>query len=179
MAQIINKNLAVIGLASVLLSACASTSIPTRIQQAPEGQPTVTEVQQDPVRFNDATVRWGGTIVKVDNLAETTYIEVLARTLSSKGKPDADSSGKGRFMIRFDGFFDPEEYAKDRLLTVTGKTAGIREKPVGEYLYRYPLVIPDSHYLWPVEQPYNYYPFYRDPFYDPWYPFGYRYPYYW
>ena len=179
MTQNIIRNLACISLASVLLSGCASTRIPTRIQQAPAGQPAVTEVQQDPARFNDTAVRWGGTIVRVENLPETTYIEVLSRTLSGKGKPDAGSSGKGRFMVRFDGFLDPEEYTKDRLLTVTGRTSGVREKPVGEYLYRYPLVVPDSYYLWSVEQPYSYYPYYRDPFYDPWYPFGYRYPYYW
>ncbi len=173
------KDIACIGLVSVQFSGCASTDIPVRIQQVPEGQPTVAQVQQEPTRFDSVLVRWGGTIVSVENLPHATLVEVLSRKLSSKGKPDSDSSGKGRFMVRFSGFLDPEEYPKERLLTVTGRTSGILEKVVGEYPYQYPLVLPESHYLWPKEQPPSYYPYYREPFYNPWYPFGYRHPYYW
>ena len=178
MVGIDNRGAACLLLVSALLSGCASTGAPEAIRQAPAGQPGVSEVQQEPERFVGTTVRWGGTIIKVENRPDTTLIEVLARPLSSKGRPDADAGGEGRFVARFEGFLDPEEYARDRLLTVTGKIAGIRERPVGEYRYRYPLVIPDSFYLWPVEQPASYYPYYPGPFYDPWYPFGYRYPYY-
>lgn len=160
-----------------LLNGCSS-NVPELIKMAPPGNIQVAEVQQAAGRFNHSQVRWGGTIIKVDNRKESTFIEVLARSLASEGKPDSGSDGQGRFMVKVKGFLDPEEYPKDRLLTVTGSVTQVIERSVGDYKYTYPVVEAEVYFLWPEEKDYPY-RYYRDPFYDPWYPFGYRYPYYW
>ena len=74
------------------------------------------------------------------------------------------------------GFLDPEENPKGRLLSVTGTLSANVKKRIGEYLYDYPVVDSEARYLWPEEEVYPY-PYYRDPFYYPWYPYGYWHPY--
>jgi len=81
---------AVIGLALIILQGCASTT-PAFLKEVPKGDLRVSEVQADPQRFKGSKVRWGGSIIKVDNLKNQTMIEVLSRPLSSDGKPDSDS----------------------------------------------------------------------------------------
>lgn len=171
-------------LSILLLPACAS-HIPKNIQEPVASKITVSEVQQKPAQFKGEKVRWGGTIVKVINLENKTLIEVLSRNLTSKGEPKSSSQGQGRFMASIDGFIDPAEYPEKRKITITGHIAGIKEQPVGEYLYHYPVVTTEAFYLWPepIDNPYSLSrPYYYDPFFDPWYPYPYswgRHPYYW
>jgi outer membrane lipoprotein len=76
-------------------------------------------------------------------------------------------------------FLDPQVYAPDRQVTVTGTLLRTEAGKVGEYPYTYPVIQADAWYLWPeaTERPYGYlYPGWYDPwYYDPWYPYGYRY----
>ena len=167
--------------AVLTLGACAS-QVPEPIQTAPAGAPPVAEVRPDPERFVGSEVRWGGTIASVENRADDTVVQIVARELSDSGKPQADDRSSGRFMAVFDGFLDPVVYAQGRRLTVTGEIVGSRAQKVGEYEYRFPVVEVDAAYLWPQETDAGRYPRYYDPFwYDPWYPYwphGLR-PYYW
>jgi len=167
------------------LSGCATTSnLPELIGMPPENVIDVSEVQQDPQRFLGERVRWGGTIIGVENLEETTRIEILSRPLSKSGKPTEDRPGQGRILAELEGFVDPANYPEGRLLAVAGEVAGVVERPIGRYPYVYPVVKVEAQYLWPkpvtkvYPYPYYYDPFY-DPFIDPWYPYGYRYPYHW
>ena len=166
------KRLAPILLASLMLGGCAS-NIPELIRQAPPGDIQVEEAQQRPEDFLNSRVRWGGSIVGVENLAEMTYVEVLSRRLSSNGKPEADSS-RGRFKMALEGFREPQGFPKDRLITVSGTLVEVAEGMVGDFNYPYPIVAPDSYYIWAVERTYYPYPYYYDPFYYPW-----HYPYWW
>lgn len=164
----------------LLLSGCAST-VPESIRIAPADDIRVEEVQQADGRFVDSKVRWGGTIISVKNQAEETRIEVLSRKLSKDGKPLTSSKSEGRFIARIKGFLEPEEYPKDRLLTVTGTLQKVVEQPVGKYPYPYPVVDVQAYHLWPQEKHYPP-PYYYDPFYDPYfypYPYWRRHPYYW
>jgi outer membrane lipoprotein len=158
---------------TVCLTACA-TPVPQAIRIAPAAAVSVTQVQQDPTKYVGQRVRWGGTIIAVENGKHTTGIELLARPLDSDGEPRADLPGVGRFIARIPAFADPAEYPKDRLLTVVGKVEGIETRPVGDYPYRYPVVAAETRYLWPqpVRPAYLYpypYPWYG-PWYGPWYP---------
>lgn len=177
----IHTMLAGSGLISVLLlSGCAST-VPESIRMAPADDIRVEEAQQAGQRFVDSQVRWGGSIISVKNQADNTLIEVLSRKLSKDGKPLTDSKSQGRFIARIKGFLEPEEYPKDRLLTVTGTLQKVVEKPVGNYPYPYPVVDVKTYHLWPQEKNYPP-PYYYDPFYDPYfypYPYWRRHPYYW
>jgi outer membrane lipoprotein len=85
-------------------------------------------------------VHWGGRIVRVENLRDSTLIEALAFPMDGNGRPRTDQSAEGRFMIESPGFLEPHEYAPDRLIEVRGKLAGFRNGRVGEADYRYPLV---------------------------------------
>ncbi|MDJ0806717.1 MAG: Slp family lipoprotein [Gammaproteobacteria bacterium] len=166
-------------LTGLFLAGCSST-IPDLIKRVPKDNIQVDEVQQKPDEYLDSLVRWGGTILQVENLAEKTHIEVLGRKLSSNGKPDSTSRSQGRFKIALQGFKEPEEFPKDRLITVYGKLTEVIEGQVGTYNYRYPIVEPKAFYLWSKERNYRHHDYY-DPFYYPWHPYWYRYPYpyYW
>ncbi len=164
-------------LLAVMLSGCAS-HVPELIRNPPPGDLRVEEVQQKSGDFSGSEVRWGGSIISVRNQAAETLIEVLSRPLNKEGKPQDDSKSGGRFLARIPGFLEPEEYPKDRLLTVTGQVREVIEQPVGNYPYPYPVVDVKAYHLWPEVKTYP--PYYYDPFYDPYfypYPYWRRYPY--
>jgi outer membrane lipoprotein len=164
-----------IALATPLLNGCAS-KVPAHIRIAPAGDVRVEEVQQRSEQFIGSEVRWGGYIISVHNRQRETLIEVLSRTLNEEGKPLEEAKSGGRFMARMPGFLEPEEYPKDRLLTVTGQVKEVIEQNIGSYPYPYPVVDVKAHYLWPEVK--HYPPQYLyDPFYDPYYPYFYPYPY--
>lgn len=152
-----------------------SSNIPALIKQAPPDNIQVKEAQQQPEAFIGSRIRWGGQIIAVENLKDTTEVELLSRPLSDSGKPNTESKSLGRFKLRLDGFSEPEDFPKDRLMTVNGRIIEVSDGQVGEYPYLYPIVEEDVHYIWPVEREYP--DHYHDPFYYPWYPW-YRYPYY-
>ncbi len=170
--------------ALVLLAGCAT--VPEAIRRPPPGdlQPDEVRAAATPQDYLGATVRWGGTIAAVRNLAQETEIEIVARRLDGQGRPQGDDTSRGRFLVRVSGFLDPAIYAPERELTVRGRLEGVLQRPIGEYPYRYPVVRAEQVYLWPPRptQPAPAPPYYYDPFwYDPWYPWGwpyYRYPFY-
>lgn len=171
----------ILGLTALyVITGCAS-NVPELIRAAPAGDLRVEEVQQQQsADFAGSQVRWGGSIISVRNEADQTLIEILSRELSKDGKPNEESKSRGRFIARIAGFLEPEEYPKDRLLTVTGEVRKVVEQPVGSYPYPYPVVDVKAYHLWPETKEYP--PRYYDPFYDPYfypYPYWRRYPYYW
>ncbi|MEW8622042.1 MAG: Slp family lipoprotein, partial [Candidatus Thiodiazotropha endolucinida] len=116
--------------------------------------------------------------ISVENLAQETRIEILSRPLDDEGKPKDDSRSIGRFIARIEGYLEPEEYPKNREITITGNIVEVVQKPVGDYPYPYPVVEVEAYHLWPEEKVYTH-PYYYDPFYDPfYYPYWRRYPYY-
>ena len=165
-------------LGTLLLIGCSS-STPDLIRQVPVNQVKVYDAQQNIQSYIGQKVRWGGTIIQVENFTRQTAIEILSRPLSEDGKPDEDSPGEGRFLAIIDGFAEPAEYPRGRLITVYGELTGKRIKAVGEYPYHYPEVRLETLHIWPAPQPrHDYYP-YRDPFfYDPWWPYWRPWPYY-
>jgi outer membrane lipoprotein len=150
-----------------------SSGVPPAIRGDVPGQPlnpvSVAQVQRGADAYSGQRVRWGGSILAVRNLPNSTEIEVLSRTLASDGEPRADADGEGRFIARVPEFIDPAEYAKDRLLTVVGRIDGVETRDVGEYPYRYPVVAVSSRYLWPAAESYGYPPGYGFPYGYPWY----------
>jgi outer membrane lipoprotein len=162
----------------LLFSGCAS-KVPKVIATPPAGDIRVDEVQQRSQAFVNAKIRWGGEIIAVENLSQETRIEILSHPLNDEGKPKQDSRSIGRFLARIMGYLEPEEYPKNRMITVTGNIIEVVKKPVGEYLYSYPVVEVEAYHLWPEEKVYTQ-PCYYDPFYDPFfYPYWPRYPYCW
>ncbi|MEN8168941.1 MAG: Slp family lipoprotein [Pseudomonadota bacterium] len=166
---------------TLLLHGCASKP-PAALRNAPEHSPTLSQVHAQPKAYLDKRLRWGGSIAGVENLPQTTRIEIVARRLYDSGEPISGDSSEGRFLAHFDQFLDPSIYSVGRSITVVGTLARIEQRELDQMHYRYPVISVESHHLWPEPEPYQepyYDPFWHDPFfYDPWYPFGYPYPYY-
>ena len=145
--------------------------------------------RDNPDQYRDRRVKLAGEIVSLDSLKDSTVIEVVSRDMSRSGRPIVDSDNtQGRFLAVFRGFLDPANYSEGREITVIGLLSGIREQPIGDYLYQYPVVTVESHHLWkklPASSRYDDVNFW---FYGPWYGYpGYRFgydpywdtPYYW
>lgn len=167
-------------LLGALLQGCAS-GVPAALRDAPKQSPTLGQVRAQPDSYTDLRLRWGGTIVKLENLPQSTRIELVARPLDKHGEPLSGDSSEGRFIARFDSFLDPSIYTIGRNLTVVGSFVHLEQRELDQMRYRYPVIRVESHHLWPEQEPaHEYYdPYWHDPFfYDPWYPFGYPYPYY-
>ncbi|MCG6899490.1 MAG: Slp family lipoprotein [Gammaproteobacteria bacterium] len=164
------------------LSACAS-QVPQSIREAPAGMPSLQQVRADASHYLGQQVRWGGIIIETVNREDATWLTLLGRPLYNSGKPKITDDSAGRFIAIVPEFLDPQVYAADRRVTVSGTLLRTETAQVGDYPYTYPVVQSEAWYLWPkeTEPPYTYrYPGWYDPwYYEPWYP-PYAYPYrYW
>jgi outer membrane lipoprotein len=156
--------------ALLIFAGCAHRG-PEAIRLAEVQPVTVAQAKTTPEQFENVRVRWGGTLVNVENRERETLIEILSRSLDPNGYPDAAGSAGPRFLVRIAGFVDPAEYAADRLITVVGRINGTTTGHIGEYEYRYTLIDADVVHLWPITPPQPCCPLYSryDPWYYPWY----------
>jgi len=125
------------------------------------------------------TVRWGGTIVRVENLAsQQTLLEIVSRPLRSNGRPLHNDRSYGRFFALVDEFLDPQIVTADRDFTVIGSLAGRMAGKVGEADYVFPLVSINQYTYWKKPQEksaphfphWNQHPFWiDDPLWRNWY----------
>ena len=167
-------------LLALLLSACAS-QVPLLIREAPADSPSLEQVREHAADYLGRQVRWGGTIIETGNRENTTSLTVLGRPLYKAGEPEVTDDSAGRFIAIVPEFLEPQVYAPDRQVTVTGTLLRTEAGKVGEYSYTYPVIQAEVWYLWAVETegPYGYGPWYYHPWYEPWYHYNrpYRYPY--
>ncbi len=157
----------------LLLTACATT--PPAIRHAPPGDLQLGEARDDVSAHRGTPVRWGGTIVSVENKNNETWIEVLELRLSRAGEPKRYGPSAGRFLIRVSRFLDPLLYTKGRGITVIGILEGDVERSIGKQPYSFPVVKADEHYLGRPDRRYSYDPPYNHYGYYPRYHYGYRY----
>ncbi len=138
---------------------------------------------QNPDAFVGKRVRWGGTIVTVENRRTETWLEIVARPLQRGGRPTSTGATTGRFFGRVAGFLEPETYQRGREVTVVGTLSQSITRTIGEFPYPFPVVNVETAYLWeqlPDYDPYYYRRYYWDaPYYYPWWPYGpfHHYPY--
>ncbi len=124
---------------------------------------TVAEARQTPPG-TPQTVRWGGTIVGIANIADNkTQVEIVSRPLQRSGRPISDDRTDGRFIAEFSDFLDPEIYTAGRELSVVGTVAGTVDGRIGKTEYRFPLVQVSDHRYWKPLPPREYY---RPPIHD-------------
>jgi outer membrane lipoprotein len=166
----------------LILTACSN--IPPAIQDPPAFDLSYQEALTNTAKYKNAPVRWGGTIVEVENEPNFSAIQVLLYPLGSYGRPDLDENNQGRFVLKSPEFLDPAVYKKDTSITVAGTLAGDTERTIGNKTLRLPLIIAKQIHLW---QEVDYYPYYGGYGgfgygYGGYYPYGgfygYR-PYYW
>ena len=94
-------------------------------------------------------VMWGGLLVSMSSLDQSTQLEILAYPLNSKQRPDTSKTVQGRFILTFEGFLEPVDYVEGRIVTATGELVDTQEAVVGEIRYQLPVVEAEEIYLWP------------------------------
>lgn len=152
-----------LGIVALLLlgSGCASKP-PSSVGLAVVDDVTLATVRAAGESYQGSTVRWGGVITATENKADHTLVFIAARALEDNEQPLTDSASDGRFVARFDGFLDPLVYKTNRRLTVVGQIDGHLVRPIGEFDYRFPLVVVrDSRLFAEALRPRPYY--YPDP----------------
>jgi len=147
----------------VSLSACSVVSKNVREQAADLPFSALT---QNPQAYSGQTVILGGYVACVANLPKQSRVMVLHAPLDFQDRPKAREKSQGRFMVVTDDFLDPMVYEKGRRITVAGTVTGQTTEKVADYAYTMPEVRAGEYHLWEAwsSQP----PYYRDPYYPPW-----------
>lgn len=140
--------LVTIALLGWLMSGCAS-NVPKSISQPVAGAPTLAAVVADPEVYRGRAVRWGGSIARIENRDNETWLEIVAMRLDAFGEPYREDRSAGRFLARTSGFLDPQIYARDRMVTIAGTLEGAEPGKVGEQSLMLPVVAATDAYLWP------------------------------
>lgn len=136
----------VAGVCLLLLAGCVTT--PANLQSPSSDSPGVQQVRANAEANLNKSVRWGGTIVGVQNLQGETRIEVIGKPLFRNGQPDSREVSQGRFIAVFDKFLDPADYKKDSAITIVGVVTGTELGKVGEAEYDFPRVQATASQLW-------------------------------
>jgi len=144
-----------IALLAAGLASCATVPAPL------QGQYAATTPRD--ARADGQQIRWGGEIIKVEPMQDTTCFEILARDLDASARPTGRDASQGRFMACHAGFYDPEEFDRGREITVVGQVSGTDHGKVGQFDYAYPHVNASAVYLWPKRPLYVRSPYYYDP----------------
>jgi outer membrane lipoprotein len=139
-------------IACLALTACSN--LPPEIEDPPAFDLGYTEAATHIDKYKNAPVRWGGTIIEVENEPSFSAIQILLYPLGSYGRPDLDEPNQGRFVVKSAEFLDPAVYTKNTSITVAGILDGDTERKVGNKALRLPLVVAKQIHLWP-EQYYN------------------------
>lgn len=161
----------------LLLAGCTASTVPELVRTDGADVPTVEQAQQQPEALRERPVRWGGEILAVNNLADSTEVVVLRRELFSGGEPKPEAGEGRRFVARLPGFVDPAGLAPKTRITVVGRLAGNSVRKVGEYAYPHPVVQVQQWHHWGEYQPPTLPRWHTDPFYcDPLWPWGYPWP---
>lgn len=162
------------------LSLSACTNMPPIIRDFPATELSYQTASANPDAYRETPVRWGGTVIAVENETDFSLLQVLYYPLDRSGAPKIDLPGEGRFAIKETDFLDPAIFTRDTEITVTGTLQGSIERTVGSKTIQLPLISAETIYLWP----HNYQEdrllwsnrYYRH--YGPYYPGSYGYPFF-
>jgi outer membrane lipoprotein len=166
----------------LLLVGCSS--IPTNIENPPAYDLSYNYANQDPTRYKNMPVRWGGVIADLENEQNASLLQILTYPLNSYGRPQLDEQPQGRFVVKTTQFLDPLVYSKNSEITIAGTLTGSISRTIDKKTMTMPLVQLTTLYLWPMydymgyynyyDGYYGYYGFGLSGFYSPYY---YGYPY--
>lgn len=153
--------IAVLGMASLGLSACVSGPIEVDALELDVRSPA--EVARQSVNLEapseptppegtasaaSAAVLWGGILVSSTNLDGETRFDVLAYPLSRRQRPMIGRPPEGRFRVLVDGYVETLDYAEGRQVTILGSLDGVVDGKVGEATRRFPVVRARQLHLW-------------------------------
>lgn len=133
-------------LLSTLISSCATTSKFDISQTNKALTPNIVSAEPD-INIGQ-TVLWGGTILDIKNLKDTTQLEILAYPLNSSHRPMQDKSPLGRFLIIHTGYLEPATYVQGAQLSVMGIIGKNKSAKVGDSKYVYSVINSTQMHLW-------------------------------
>jgi len=139
----------VIALLLMTLSACTTLE-----SSAPAGNRSISPDQVVRGTFLPSTspIEWGGVIVGLDNLKQTTELQIIAYPLMRNGQPDTDEAPMGRFIAISEGYLESGDYTRGRRVTVSGTLDSVRNGKIGQADYKFPVLITQQIHLWPKQQ---------------------------
>lgn len=127
-----------------LTTGCASVKFDTGNREIANVSPAQA---LNEARDNGAVI-WGGRIVSVRNLQDTTEIEVLSYPLSNGHVPKIDRDSGIRFLAIYRGYLEPVNYAPGRYISLFGELRGDTGLMAGEYELLAPVVQVEQLHLW-------------------------------
>lgn len=141
----------------ICLLSAACSNLPPAIEDAPAFDLSYHQAIQGLSHYKNAPVRWGGTVIDVQNEQSYSLMQVLYYPVNSYGRPLLNEPSEGRFFVQTPEFLDPEVYSKDTEVTIAGSlTSGI-DRTIGKKSIQLPLISASIVYQWPNYQPSNYY----------------------
>jgi outer membrane lipoprotein len=150
-AWLLRSSIAAAAAALALLSGCATPVF----KDAPPAVATPAEIAAGPERYHGADIVWGGKIVDVRNLADTTEVQIVAYPLDGAQRPDPRAPTIGRFVVALPGYVEPLDFPPGRFVTLRGRVDGTRAVRIDEHDLVFPLVADANVHLWPVNFPYE------------------------
>ena len=136
------------------LAALAGCATPV-FKDAPATAAIPADVASQLENYHDADVVWGGKILDVRNLADTTEVQIVAYPLDRAQRPDQTAPTEGRFFVSLPGYVESIDYPPGRFLTLRARFRGTRVGLVDERDYVFPIVGDATVHLWPVNFPYE------------------------
>jgi outer membrane lipoprotein len=127
------------------------------------------DLVEDPAASVGLNVILGGYVLSVTNQPQKTILLLLQAPLGFQDQPGKRDKSKGRLIVEYPGFLDPEVYAKDRKVTVGGRVLESAPRGGGGTPFPFIRIAATEVHLWPQPKP--------NDIYDPWwfYPPPYRY----
>ncbi len=89
--------------------------------------PFKTMIEEADSRIGES-VTLGGYIIDSQIVSDKTDITVMQTPLDWRGKPQSEDKSEGRFLVSYEGKFNPYDYSPKDRITVTGKIAGIAKE---------------------------------------------------
>jgi len=134
----------------VLLTGCSS--LPERIQQAPENDLQLRQVINAVPKYQGQHVRWGGKIIRTTHEAGLIKMVIHQFPLNRYGFPLKNRITQGNFIVQTSLPIDFTEYQPDLLVTFSGTIDSekkIIEKRKESYI---PVIVADTVHLWPYKK---------------------------
>ena len=156
-----------IGCLAVIAWLAGCAVMPQEIQDKALQDLTFPELIAGVDQYRGQTVVLGGYVVSVENLRDQTRMVAVQTPLGLGQEPQSKDLSKGRLVLVYKGFLDPEVYTKDRRITVGGRILDSSAHDP-ETSFPYLKIAVDEIHLWPVVKPAVAYPYWYD---DYWYPY--------
>lgn len=131
--------------ACLALTACATSPLDTT---GVESRATPSQVVEDLAGHRGQRVQWGGHIVSIAHKPEATRVEVLSYPVSRDGYPNTYRKPTGRFVLHYDGFLEPRDFAPGRVVTTVGRVDSLITTSLGDSTFLVPVIRAEQLKLW-------------------------------